>query len=271
MKRVWQLMYLGVLALAVTVPCYAANSLVLAGSTTVLPIAQRAAEDFMNKNPSIDISVRGGGSGVGIAALIDGTCDIADSSRPIKDTELDTAVSRGRNPKAHVIAMDGIAVIVHPSNPIGALTKKQVKDIFTGKISNWSQLGGANEKIVVLSRDTSSGTYEAFGELALKGEKPRSDALLQASNQAIASTVAKTAGAVGYVGLAFLSSSVKTVPIDGIIPSKETVLSGKFPYSRPLFMYTNGAPTGALKDFMDFVLSAEGQKIADDEGYVGLK
>ncbi|HID93006.1 MAG TPA: phosphate ABC transporter substrate-binding protein, partial [bacterium (Candidatus Stahlbacteria)] len=161
--------------------------LVIQGSTTVLPIAQKAAEVFMQKNPQADISVRGGGSGTGIAALIDGICDIANSSRPIKDKELNKAVDRKVDPTAHVVAMDGIAVIVHPLNPVNELTVSQIKDIYTGKISNWSKLGGRNQKIVVVSRDVASGTYECFSKLALKKQRVRPDALLQASNMAVAS------------------------------------------------------------------------------------
>jgi phosphate transport system substrate-binding protein len=215
--------------------------------------------------------VRGGGSGVGIASLIEGTCDIADASRAIKDSELDMAVARGVSPKANVVAMDGIAVIVHPSNSIKGLSKQQVKDIFTGKISDWSDIGGSGGKIVVISRDSASGTFEAFGELALNKEKVRPDALMEASNQAVASIVAKTPAAIGYVGLGYVSGSVKTVTIDGVVPSKETVLMKKFPYGRPLFMYTNGTPKGMVKQFMDFVLSPKGQEIAEEQGYVGLK
>ncbi len=250
---------------------HAAEKIVLAGSTTVLPIAQRTAEVFMQKNPSADIIVRGGGSGVGIASIIDGTCDIADSSRPIQSAELEKAASNGRDIKAHVIAMDGIAVIAHPTNKISALTKNQVKDIYTGKISNWSQLGGGDQKIVVISRDTSSGTFEAFGALVLNNEKVRTDALMQASNQAVSSTVASTPGAIGYVGLGFISSSVKALSIDGIMPTKDTVLTNKYPIGRPLFMYTNGTPKGLAKELIDFIKSAEGQKLVEEEGFVGLK
>jgi phosphate transport system substrate-binding protein len=248
-----------------------AEKIVLEGSTTVLPIAQRGAEEFMKKNPSADISVRGGGSGIGIASLIDGTCDIADSSRSMKDSELDKAVANGKNPKAHVVAMDGIAVLVHPSNPIKGLSKQQVKDIYTGRVSDWAQVGGNPGKIVVISRDTSSGTFEAFGELALGGAKVRPDALMQASSQAVASTVSRTPGGIGYAGLAFLSDAVKAIPVDGVMPSKETVLTKKFPYSRPVFMYTDGAPEGLVKEFLDYIKSAEGQAMVEEEGFVGLK
>lgn len=265
-----KLLALGALVLVFAFPCYA-EKIVVEGSTTVLPIAQKAAEVFMNNNPGAEISIRGGGSGVGIASLVDGTCDIGDSSRPIKDTELDKAVTNGRDIRSNEIAMDGICVIVHPSNSVSALTKSQIKQIYTGGISNWSQLGGPNKKIVVISRDSSSGTFEAFGTLVLDGQKVRPDALMQASNEAVASTVGRTEGAIGYVGLGFLSSSVKALSVDGSMPSKETVLTGKYPVGRPLFMYTNGKPQGLVKDFIDFIKSPDGQKLVEEEGFVGLK
>ncbi|MFA5336096.1 MAG: phosphate ABC transporter substrate-binding protein [Candidatus Omnitrophota bacterium] len=249
----------------------AAEKVVVEGSTTVLPIAQKTAEVFMGNNGDIDISVRGGGSGVGIASLLDGSCDIADSSRAMKDTEYEKAAAKKKDPKSYVVAMDGIAIVVNNSNNITALAKKQVKDIYTGAISDWSAVGGPAGKIVVVSRDSSSGTYEAFGELVLKGEKVRPDALMQASNQAIASIVAKTPGGIGYVGLGYVTDSVKALEIDGIMPNKGTVLSGKYPVSRPLFMYTNGSAKGAVKKYIDFVTGPEGQKIVDEEGFVALE
>jgi len=251
--------------------CAESKRLVIQGSTTVLPIAQDAAEVFMQKYPEVDISVRGGGSGTGIAALIDGICDIADSSRPMKKKEIIKAKEKGVNPEPHIVAMDGIAVIIHPSNPVSKLTLTQIKDIYTGKISNWSQLGGRNQKIVVVSRDVASGTYECFSKLVLKRERVRPDALLQASNAAVASTIKRTKGAIGYVGLGYLSSEVKALTIDGVVPSVETVLKGTYPISRPLFMYTNGKPKGLAKDFIDFVLSEEGQRIVKKQGFVSLK
>jgi phosphate transport system substrate-binding protein len=278
MKQAARLLFSAVLVLGLASLSFAGGpygvdkrKVIIEGSTTVLPVAQAAAEEFMRQNQETEITVRGGGSGVGIASLIDGTCDIADSSRPIKSDELDKAVINRRDPKAHVVAMDGIAVIVNPGNSISALSKKQVKDIYTGKVSNWSELGGPDEKIVAISRDTSSGTFEAFGELALNKEKVRPDAVMQASNQAIATTVARTPGAIGYVGLGYLSGDVKALIIDGVKPSKETVLSGVYALSRPLFMYTNGAPGGVVRDFLEFVKSSEGQKIADEQGFVALR
>lgn len=248
-----------------------AERIVIEGSTTVLPIAQRCAEEFMDQKNSADISVRGGGSGVGIASLIEGTCDIANSSRAIKDAELEKAVGKGRNPTANVIAMDGIAVIVNAANPVSELSKEQVKKIYTGKVSDWSDAGGASSKIVVVSRDSASGTFEAFAELALDKQKVRKDALMEASNQAVASVVAKTPGAIGYVGLAYIGSGVKAVKLDGVAPSKSTVVSKQYPLSRPLFMYTDGKPKGTVKEFIDFILGSNGQKLVDEEGYVSLR
>lgn len=260
-----------VLAVFMAAAAQAKTKLTIEGSTTVLPIAQQTAEAFMSIYPDADISVRGGGSGVGVTSLIEGTCDIADSSRPIKDAEIQNAAGKGVMPKANVVAMDGIAVIVHAGNPLSHLTKSQLKDIYTGKISDWSKIGGTSGKIVVISRDSASGTFEAFGALALGGAKVRSDALMQASNQAIASIVSKTPGAIGYVGLGYVSEMVKTVLIDNVVPSKKTVLNGQYPLARPLFMYTNGKPKGTAKQYIDFVISAEGQKLVEEAGFIGLK
>lgn len=241
------------------------------GSTTVLPIAQLAAEEFMNANPNVTLSVQGGGSGVGIASLIDGTSDIADASRAMKDDEIKTAVAKGINPVAHVVAMDGIAVILHSTNKIDNLTIDQIRKIYTGKISNWKEVGGEDRKIVVLSRDSASGTFEAFASLALNGEKVRKDALMNASNKAIATTVGNTPAAIGYVGLGYLSSKIKAVTVENITCTKKNILTKTYPLSRPLFMYTNGKPKGELKNFIDFILSKEGQELVETAGYVGLK
>ena len=245
--------------------------IVMEGSTTVLPIAQAAAEAYMDKNADVNITVRGGGSGVGISSLIDSTCDIGDSSRPIKASEIASALGKGVDPKANVIAMDGICVIVNPANGVSALSKKQVKQIFTGEINDWAQVGGQGGKIVVVSRDTSSGTYEAFGTLALEGAKVRPDALLQASNQAVASTIGQTASGIGYIGLGYVTSSVKALTLNGVDCSKTTVLNNTYAYSRPLFMYTNGKPQGEIKKFIGWLLSADGQKLVEAQGFVPLK
>ncbi|NPV80627.1 MAG: phosphate ABC transporter substrate-binding protein [Firmicutes bacterium] len=265
----------GALAIGVSSIALAQQQLTLTGSTTVLPIAQRAAEVFMQKNRDANISVRGGGSGNGIAALIDGTTDIANASRFIEMSEVQKAVSKGIYPVPHKIALDGIAIVVHPSNSIRRLTIEQIKDIYTGKINNWKEVGGPDRKIVVVSRDTSSGTYEVFGELVLKGAKVRADALMQASNGAVASTVAGTPGAIGYVGIGYLNNKLKDLEVskDGhewVKPSNATVISGDYPIARALFMFTNGWPTGLAAKFINFIQSPEGQKLVSEAGFVPL-
>jgi len=256
--------------LMVSVPTFAAKSLTIKGSTTVLPIAQSCAEVFMDMHSDVNISVQGGGSGVGIASLIDGTCDIADASRSIKDKEKEKAKENNVRAYENVVALDGIAVIVHPSNPVDGLSVEQIKKIYTGGISNWNEVGGKKTKITVISRDSASGTFETFNELALDKERVRPDALLQASNQAVAQTVSRTPGAIGYVGLGYLSSAVKGVSVEGVEPTNENVINGSYELARKLFMYTNGAPEGIVKAFIDFVLGEEGQELVKKAGYVPL-
>jgi len=247
------------------------KKLTIQGSTTVLPIAQRCAEEFMKEHPEANISVRGGGSGVGIAALIDGTIDIADASRAMKTKELKKARVNGINPVAHVVARDAIAVILHPQNPVNNLTKSQLKAIYTGAISRWNEVGGSSDVIVVVSRDVASGTFEVFNELALDKQRVRPDALMQASNQAVVNIVASTNGAIGYVGLGYLSKEVKPIAIDGVMPSVATAKSGAYLLARSLYMYTDGKPKGLAKEFIDFVLGPKGQRIVKEEGFVPVK
>jgi phosphate transport system substrate-binding protein len=248
----------------------ASGNITMKGSTTVFPISQKTAEIFMQKNPNANISVQGGGSSVGITSILDGTADIGQASRPMKDKEIEKAVKNGVNPKVHVVAMDGIAVVVNPSNAITDITLDQIKDIYTGKISSWSAVGGSGGKIVVISRDSSSGTYEAFSAKALDGARTRPDSLLQASNQAVAQTVSTTPGAIGYIGLGYITEKVKPLVVNGVVCNKQNVLTETYPISRPLFMYTNGKPGGVVKDYLDFVLSEEGQGIAEGLGFVGV-
>ncbi len=247
------------------------NNIVVKGSTTVLPISQACAEVFMDQNLKIDISVQGGGSGVGIASIIDGTCDIGNASRPIKEKELETAKEKGVEAVGNVVARDAIAVVVNPVNNIGGLTLEQIKAIYTGEVSNWSQVGGSDKEIVVISRDSASGTFEAFNELALDKEKVRPDALLQASNAAVSTSVSNTPGSIGYVGLGYVTDKVKPLEVNNVMPSEETVNSDSYPLARPLFMYTNGEPTGLVKEFIDFVMSEEGQKLVEENGYISVK
>ncbi len=247
-----------------------AQTLNIQGSTTVLPISQAAAEIYMEKNSDADIMVRGGGSGTGIAALIDHSCDIANSSRPMKTKEIKQAREKGVNPVGTVIAMDGIAVIVHPSNPISEISIEDLKKIYTGKMTNWSALGGKGN-IVAVSRDAASGTFEVFNEKVLEGAKLFDGALMVASNLEVARAVEQTPGGIGYVGLGYLSDKVKVLKVNGVTPSETTVRNGNYPLARPLYMYTNGNPSGLAKSFIDFILSTEGQKIVRDNGFVPLR
>lgn len=248
-----------------------AESLTIRGSTTVLPIAQKAAERYMNLHPQANISVSGGGSGTGAKALLDGSVDIADASRPMKGKEVKIARKRGITPCEHIIARDGIAVIVHPKNPISALTKAQIKEIYTGKIKNWAQLGGPDKKIVVVSRETTSGTFECFNKIVLKKAKVTAYSLLQAANAGVLQTVSQSEGAIGYVGIGYLDKRIKAIKVEGVYPTVETVIDGTYPISRPLFMYTNGKPKGLCARFIDFVLSPKGQKIVEEEGFVKVR
>jgi phosphate transport system substrate-binding protein len=249
----------------------ASKSITITGSTTVLPIAQMVAETFMDIHQDISVSVRGGGSGVGIAALIDGRADIADASRPIKTKEIKLAREKGIDPYANVVARDGLAVVVHPNTPVDAISIEDLKKIFTGEIENWKDLGGPSKAIVAISRDYSSGTFEVFKELVLEGAKVKDGALMLASNKAVATTVSTTPYSIGYIGLGYLSDGVKALKVDGIEASEETVKKGEYKLARPLFMYTNGEPSGIIKTFMDFVFSPQGQKIAREVGYVPVK
>ena len=247
------------------------NKVVCSGSTTVLPIAQATAEAFMDKNPNVNISIRGGGSGVGIAALQNGTVHIANSSRPMKTKEMNQCRAKGIAPTAYAVALDGIAILTHKSNPVSNLTVKQLKAIYTGAIKNWKDLGGPNLPIVVISRDVASGTFEVFNEKALGGAKVISSALLLASNNAVVTSVADAPGAIGYAGLGYLGDGVKTVSVNNIVPSKATVQNDTYPLSRKLYMYTNGKAKGAVGSYIAFIQSPAGQKIVENEGFVALK
>ncbi|HMA60681.1 MAG TPA: phosphate ABC transporter substrate-binding protein, partial [Halanaerobiales bacterium] len=191
-------------------------------------------------------------------------------SRFIKQSEVENAVNNGYYPVPHRVAMDGIAVVINPANPVESLTLDEIKQIYTGEITNWSELGGNDEEIVVISRDSSSGTFEVFGEIALQGERLTPNALLQASNGAISSVVSDTEGAIGYVGLGYLDDTLKAVKVNGVAPSNSTVASGEFPIARPLFMFTDGWPEGLTLRFINFVLSQEGQKVVEEQGFVPL-
>ncbi len=246
------------------------NQLTLSGSTTVLPIAQAGAEAYMSKNPDVNISVRGGGSGVGVAALMSGTVDIANSSRQLKAKEMTQAKSKGVNPTGYAVANDGITVIVSKSNPVKDLSIKQLKGIYTGAIKNWYEVGGPNMPIVIISRDVASGTFEVFNEKVLSGAKVIDTAQMLASNNAIASTVGDTPGAIGYVGLGYVTEKNKIVSIENVIPSEKTVKSAEYKLSRKLYMFTNGKAKGNAANFISWLQSAEGQAIVVKQGFISL-
>jgi phosphate transport system substrate-binding protein len=248
-----------------------AGSLTINGSTTVLPIAQKVAEAYMKINPKVKISVSGGGSGNGIKALIDGTTDIADSSRFIKEEEVKAAVEKGAYPVPFAVAYDSIIPIVHPSNPVKNLTLAQLKAIYMGEVKNWKEVGGPNKELVIISRDTSSGTYEVWEEKVMKKARVAPAALLQASNGAVAQVVSKKRYAIGYVGLGYVNKSVKPLTVNGIKGSEKTTLDGTYPISRALYMFTRGWPSGDTLNFINYVLNPhKGQRYVKQAGFVPL-
>jgi len=246
------------------------RALQIEGSTTVGPIADAFTEAFNKTYPDIKITVTKNGSGNGAAALIDKRCDIAMMSRFMKLEEFKAAVDKGVMPVAHTIALDGVCMIVHPSNPVTELSTKQIHDIYIGEIKNWNQLGGPDMPIVAISRDTASGTYETFDHFVMKKEKMAGGVEYVSSNPQVHARVKTTSGAIGYVGIGFLDANVKGLKVNGIMPSKETITNGTYPLSRPLFLFTNGYPElGSLSyNFCTFYLSEKGQEIITAKGFV---
>ena len=268
----WKSLVLAAAFLAGLIPAWAsAGSIQMDGSTTVLPIAQKVVEAYMKEHPGVNISVSGGGSGNGIKSLIDGTTNIANSSRFMKDEEVKLALEKGVYPVPFAIAYDCIVPVVHPDNPVTDLTMAQLKAIYMGEIKNWKEVGGSDKEIVVVSRDTSSGTYEVWEEKVMKKERVYAGALLQASSGAVAQTVSKNKLAVGYLGIGYIDKSVKALTVSGVPGNEETALSGKFPVSRALFMFTKGWPTGDTLNFINYVLNPQkGQKFIREAGFVPL-
>jgi phosphate transport system substrate-binding protein len=249
---------------------FAGSSIVIKGSTTVLPIAQGTLESFMKKHPEVQISLSGGGSGEGIKALIDKTADIATSSREIKKEEVELAKTKGVNPVANVVANDAIVPVVHPKNKVTNLSIDQLSQIYQGKITNWKEVGGEDLKIIVISRDSSSGTFESWDHFVMKKAKVAPQAQMLASNGAIVTAVAKNRYAIGYLGIGYVNKSLKPLQVNGITASVQTALSKEYPMSRELYMYTDGDATGDVAKYIAFVKSAEGQKIVVKEGFVPL-
>ena len=244
------------------------------GSDTVLPLSQKEAEAYSKKGGNVTIT--GGGSGVGIAALISGSADIAQSSRKIKFDERQKMSEAGKTAKEVIVGYDALAVIVNPNNKVSQLTRQQLEAIFTGKITNWKEVGGEDLKIVVYSRETSSGTYEFFKEHVLKNKNYMPSVLSMPATGAIIQSIKQTRGAIGYVGLAYLNKEVKALKVsyDGKTFVEPTVTNAKnktYPVVRPLFYYYNVANEKKVKPFIDFVLSSEGQKIVEQTGYIPVK
>ncbi len=259
------------------------TELVIQGSDTLLEVSQNWAEAFMNKNPGVNISVTGGGSGTGIAALINGTVDLANASRGIKDSEMEEAAGAGLDVQEHIVAWDGISVVINKGNPVSELSIEQISKIYTGEITNWSQVGGNDAEIVVTSRDSSSGTFGYFKERVVQMNETMEDndytqlALFLASNSAIREEVSGNENAIGYIGLGYLDDSVKAVAVigedaaEGVLPSIENVQNKTYPISRPLYVYAPNADlTDLEQSFLDFAMGADGQAIALEIGFVPL-
>ena len=235
----------------------------IAGSTTVLPVAQAAAEEYMNQHSNADIQVSGGGSGVGATSVIGGTSDIGMLSRDLKASE-----KEGNTLKEFVVGKDGIALVGHPSNTVSDLSLEQVKAIYQGTITNWNEVGGADSEIVLIGRDSSSGTREFFTEFVLNKEDAAKEMQELNSNGAVAQAVSITPGAIGYVSLEYVDDSLKAFSIGGVAPTVDNVISGIYEINRPLLMVTNGEPEGLAADYLAFILSEEGQQILKDSGFI---
>src|SRR2546430_10159243 len=250
-----------------------ADTLVIKGSDTIgAKLVPQLAEEFKAQHPGTTFNIAAEGSTTGIAAIIDGTAQIGMASRPTKPEEVAAAKAKGVNFKETIVAYDGIAAIVSTANPIKGLTKKQVEQIFTGDVTDWSAVGGSDGKISVYTRNTSSGTYSEFKELAMKKRDYAPDSQKMAGNEQIAQEVGKNPNGAGYVGLAYVKASgIKVVAIDGAMPSKESVLGKSYPYALPTAFYTNADATGLAKQFVDFTVSNAGQKIVGQVGFVPIK
>jgi phosphate transport system substrate-binding protein len=252
------------------------------GSDTMVNLALAWAERYQAEYPDVRISVTGGGSGTGIAALVNGTVDIANASRAMKSEEIETAQAAGIDPVEFIVARDAIAVIVHPDNPVSQLTLQQLSDIYSGRIDNWSEVGGEDRPIVRLSRETNSGTHVYFLETVLRlGDKTNTtlfspDTLLLPSSEVIINEVRQNPNAIGYDGLGYVPEDLKIVTVaeaDGgpyVLPMISTVNDKSYPIARDLYMYTAGEPTGALLDYLDWIRSEEAQQIVSELGFVPI-
>lgn len=270
-------MLLAIIVIAGAAFKQAGVTLKIKGSDTVLPLTQKQAEAFMKKNSTAKITVIGGGSGVGISAFLDGTTDIAMSSRKIKMSEKMKLQDAGKAYKEVIIAYDALSVIVNPNNKVSQLTREQIEGIFTGKITNWKEVGGDDEKIIAYSRESSSGTYEFFKEYVMNNKNYGSGVLNMPATGAIVQSVSQTKGAIGYIGLAYMEKSIKDIKVS--YDKGKTYVEGNmtnaknktYPITRPLYYYYLTKDEKKVKPFIDYILSEEGQKLVADVGYVPLK
>src|SRR6266480_542218 len=269
MKRI----YLSLITIISLMGSAYADRLVIKGSDTLgAKLVPQLAEQFKAQHPGTTFDIAAEGSTTGIAAIIDGTAQIGMSSRRAKPAEMSAASAKGVNMKPTIVAYDGIAVIVNSANSVKELTKKQVEQIFTGEVNDWSAVGGSGGKISIYTRNTSSGTYSDFKELAMKKRDYAGGSQKMAGNEQIAAEVGKNSNGVGYVGMAYTKAGgVKVVPIEGVVPSTKSVQDHSYAYWRPTFYYTNGEPSGLAKQFLDYTIGSAGQKVVAQVGFVPIK
>jgi len=271
MKTVFTLILPVLLALSLAWPATGRESISVAGSTSLLPLSQHLAEAYMLRHPEVRVSVAGRGSGVGVRAIIDGTADVAGVSRELSAREIDFCGKRGVKPVAHLAALGCVVPVVDRANPAASLSLEQLKEVYAGKINSWRALGGQARPIAVMNRDTNSGSLVLFRLLVMGGDRVRPDALMLASNGAMAQAVAGNPLALGYVGLGYLEPRLKPLAINGVSASLATVRSGAYPLSRRLYMLTRGRPQGRVKEFLDFMAGPEGQEIVKRQGLIPVR
>lgn len=247
------------------------------GSDTVIPLSQKEAEGYMKENPSARLTITGGGTGVGFSALLEGTTDIAQASRKIKFSERQKMQEKGMKIKEVIVAYDALAVVVHPTNKVSKLTREQLEGIFTGKIKNWKEVGGADLKIVPYSRETSSGTYEFFKEVVMGNKNYVNGIMSMSATGVVIQSVSQTTGAIGYVGVAYINKDVKAVSVSFdkgkkyVYPSAANAKNKSYPVVRPLYYYYDTKVERKVKPFIDYVLSPKGQAIVDQVGFISVK